>query len=311
MPVVPHSPQWARFEHGSFACTVISDGVIELGPANRTFPGSDPETVDELLRRSYLPVDRVLLNINILVVETEAGRVMFDTGVGAAREWGRRKFGEHSGKLLENMRAAGIAPSDIDVVALTHAHPDHAWGLVDDEGHPLFPRATVAVSRLDHDFFTDPERLADAEDAAALDRFGGASRNLLPYRDRLRLLEDGDQVIPGVTALLTPGHTPGHAAYLIESEGETLINWGDLCHHEVLLLQKPGWQFVMDNDGPAAVLQRLRILDLVDANRYGVLGYHFPFPGLGHIVEQGEGYRWQPTDLARREVELADGRAAL
>lgn len=308
MSETPHPPEWVRFRHGSFDCVVVSDGVIELGPASQTFPGSEPEVVDALLRDFFLPTDRVLLNVNILVVKTDAGLVMFDSGVGSSRDWGRRKFGADSGRLLGNLLAAGIDPADITTIAITHAHPDHVWGLVNDEGGPLFPNATVHVSQLDHAFFTDAEKLTnaeDAKDAMAIDRFGGARRNLLPYQGRIRLLEDGDVVVPGVTALLTPGHTPGHVVYLIESDGQTLVNWGDLCHHEVLLLQRPHWQFIMDGDGPAAVEQRVRIFEFVDANRYAVLGCHFPFPGLGHIVKRGDGYIWQPTDVARQQVKLS------
>nr|WP_281370340.1 MBL fold metallo-hydrolase [Microbacterium pseudoresistens] len=258
-----------------------------------------------MLRDFYLPTDRVLLNINILLVDTGDELVMFDSGVGPSPDWGRRKFGPDAGRLLHNLRAAGVDPADITSIAITHGHPDHAWGLVDDEGDPLFPRATIHMSRVDHEFFTDEERFAGAADAMARDRFGGARRNLLPYSERLHLLEDGGVVVSGIVAMSTPGHTPGHFVYAIESRGETLINWGDLCHHEILLLQHPEWQFIMDGDGSQAIEQRMRILELVDENHYAVLGCHFPFPGLGHIVRHKSGYLWQPTDTARRRVELA------
>lgn len=300
-----NTPGWITFRHGALPCLVVSDGVIRMGDARTIFPGSPPGRVEALLHRNFLTVEHVLLNVNILVVETPRGLVMFDSGVGSNREWGRRKFGETAGKLIDNLRAAGVDPGDIAAVAITHCHPDHVWGLVDDDGQRLFPNAEVFVGRVDFEYFTNAERLESAADPAQRDRFAGARWNLLPYLDRLRMVEDGDYLFECTRVLMTPGHTPGHLVFAIESDGEVLVNWGDLCHHEVLLLQNPAWQFVMDVDGPAAVAARLRTLRVVEARRLAVIGYHFPFPGLGHIVAQDEGYVWLPSDPERKGVDDA------
>lgn len=300
------SPGWVAFRHGSLPCLVVSDGVIRMGDARATFPDAPPETIETFLRENYLPVEHVLLNINVLLVETPHGVVMFDSGVGSNRDWGQRKFGQTAGRLLDNLRSAGVDPQDIAAVAITHCHPDHVWGLVDDDGRPLFPNAEVWVSRVDFEYFTDPDRLERAVDPAQVDRFAGARRNLLPYRDRLRMIDDGDLLFDCTRAWSTPGHTPGHLVFAIESDGEVLVNWGDLCHHEVLLLQHPEWQFVMDIDGPAAVVARMSTLREVHAHRFSVLGYHFPFPGLGHITAQGDGFVWLPADAERKSVDDGD-----
>jgi glyoxylase-like metal-dependent hydrolase (beta-lactamase superfamily II) len=299
----PAFEERATFEHGAFYCTVISDGVIQLGPARESFPHADPAEVDGLLRHHYLPVDTVLINQNILIVDTGEHRIMFDTGVGTDPGLGRAEFGPGTGTMLANLTRAGIQPADIDIVALTHAHPDHSWGLTYADGSRAFPNATVAMGEADYTYWTDLSHVEAAPTPHQKSQFRGAHKNLTPYADRLILLRGDEQIVPGVRAIATPGHSPGHLVYEISSCGETMICWGDLCHHEVLLLQRPDWSFMFDYDGRSATQQRLRIYDLVHRNRLAVFGYHFPFPGLGHLRQEADGYAWVPTDLQRRRCQ--------
>lgn len=296
-------PGWTRFRHGDFVCTVVSDGLLEMGPARDNFPSADPAELDGLLTANYLPVDNVRLNQNLLIVDTGEKTILFDTGVGINAEFGRATFGPGTGRAIPNMRAAGIDPADIDIVALTHGHPDHCWGLVDDDDNKLYPNAELVISAAEFAYWTDLSRVDTAPEGLGKDQFRGAHKNLMAYHDRLRLLDDGDEVIAGITAIATPGHSPGHLVYRIASGPETMICWGDLCHHQVLLLKRPQWSFVFDDDPPAATRQRTRVYDLVDTGRLGVFAYHFPFPGLGHLVRDGDGYSWVPAEL-----ELADPR---
>jgi glyoxylase-like metal-dependent hydrolase (beta-lactamase superfamily II) len=297
----PHTG-WARFSHGDFTCTVVSDGVLEMGPAQGNFPNADPVEIDNLLRQFYLPTESVTLNQNLLVIDTGEKKILFDSGVGvlhSRNETSRKAFGTKGGRAVPNLRSAGIDPADIDIVAITHAHPDHCWGLVDEEGAFFYPNATVMVSQGDYDFWTDLSRIPDAPTEHLADHYRGAHANLLPYMEagKLRTLKDGDQIVPGIDVIGTPGHSPGHIVYKITSGGETIICWGDLCHHEVLLLQRPDWAFQFDYDRPAATEQRRRIYDLADANRYAVFGYHFPYPGLGHLRHEENSYSWVPAAI--------------
>jgi glyoxylase-like metal-dependent hydrolase (beta-lactamase superfamily II) len=289
----------ARFRHGAFECTVVSDGILEMGPARDNFPNANPAEVDALLTDYHLLPDNVRLNDNILVVDTGEALVQFDSGVGIDPEFGRGFFGPATGQVLPNLRDAGIAAADIDILAITHTHPDHVWGLVDVEGTPLYPNATIAVSREDFEFWTDLGNITPEMNQHRKDHFTGARKNLMPYADagRIMWVDDGTELVPGITGIATPGHSPGHRVYRIESEGQTIICWGDLCHHQVLLLQHPEWSFQFDHDKPAATAQRHRIYDFVESNRYAVLAYHFPFPGLGHLRRSASGYDWIPSEL--------------
>ena len=292
---------FTRFRHGTFSCTVVSDGVLTLGPAHVNFPTADPAEIDALLTAHYLPTSDVRLNENILVVDTGDQLVQFDAGVGVDPALGRGFFGPGTGQVILNLRAAGIDPADIDIIAITHTHPDHVWGLVDADGTPVYPNATIAVSREDFDYWTDLSHITSAPNQHMRDHFTGAHKNLLPYAaaDRITWVSDGTQIAPGITAIATPGHSPGHVVYRITSDSETIICWGDLCHHQVLLLQHPEWAFQFDYDQAAATAQRRRVYDLVDTERAAVLAYHFPFPGLGHLKRDGEGYAWLPMELDR------------
>jgi glyoxylase-like metal-dependent hydrolase (beta-lactamase superfamily II) len=283
----------ARFRHGDFNCTVVSDGPLHLGPARETFRGATAPEIDALLLQRGLPTESVTLEQNLLVVDTGSHLVLFDTGVGTMTDLGRRVYGPQAGQAAANLTAAGISPSDIDVVALTHAHPDHAWGLLDNAGAPLFTNATVIIGEDDYTHFTDPDAATHIANPRVRNQYTGARINLLPYQDRLVRIGHGYQVADGITAVATPGHSPGHLVYEITSRGRVLVVWGDLCHHP-LLLARPDWSFIFDGDQLGAAQQRRRIFRRLSQPNYSVLSYHFPFPGLGELRADGEGYAWQP-----------------
>ena len=136
---------WTRFRHGDFQCTVVTDGPLKMGPPANAFAKADPKEITELLKRAFLPTDSMTLNQNLLIVNTGEGLVLFDTGCGVNQSFGKSSFGPDIGRAIWNMRAAGINPEDIDLVAITHAHPDHCWGLVDDDGNRLYPNAKIVI----------------------------------------------------------------------------------------------------------------------------------------------------------------------
>ncbi|MEV5478579.1 MBL fold metallo-hydrolase [Streptomyces sp. NPDC007148] len=287
---------WTRFAFGALTCTVVTDGPLYLGPARETFPGASPDNVDELLNRRRLPTDHVTLDQNLLIVETGGQVVLVDTGVGTMPDLGRRVYGPQAGKAVESMRAAGFEPQDIDIVLLTHAHPDHCWGLLDSSGEALFTNARVLLGAADYHHFTDPAQAELVSNPHVRNQYTGARINLLPYGSRVQLIDHGHQVAEGITAVATPGHSPGHLIYEISSAGQTLVAWGDLCHHPILL-DRPDWSFLFDGDRTEAARQRRYIFDQLVAKQHTVLSYHFPFPGLGTLTSQGDAYNWHPVNL--------------
>jgi glyoxylase-like metal-dependent hydrolase (beta-lactamase superfamily II) len=286
---------WTRFRHGDFQCTVVTDGPLRMGPPADAFPKADQKEIAELLTAAFLPAESITLNQNLLIVNTGESLVLFDTGCGANQSFGKSSFGPDIGRAIWNIRAAGINPDDIGLVAITHAHPDHCWGLVDDNGNRFYPNAKIAISATEYDYWTDLTHIPEAPTQQKKDFFRGAGYNLLPYRDRLIFVEDGKLVVPGITAHAATGHSPGHYIYAIESRGETLIVIGDLSHHQVLSLKRPRWEFKFDDDSAKAAETRIRLFDQIVQEKHAILAYHFPFPGLGHLRKDADGYTWVAT----------------
>jgi len=289
------APAWYRFRIGEFEATVVSDGALPLGDPAPAFPASPPEEITSLLRAHYLPTDAAIVEQNVLVVNTGRHLVLFDTGMGESMGAQSRMFGPTTGKMLRNLRAAGIEPGQIDLVCATHAHCDHIWGLVDTKNRRVFPNARVAISEADLRYWTDDGNKRGPEFMAVF--IDGAKKNLAPYRDRMIMVRDGQEVVPGITAIAAPGHTVGHHVYAITSGGRTMVNTGDLAHHQVLLLRKPMWEFAYDTDPKQSAQSRSRMLDRFATDRTAILSYHFPWPGLGHVAREGDAYEWLPAPM--------------
>ncbi|HDS1047512.1 MULTISPECIES: MBL fold metallo-hydrolase [Pseudomonas] len=284
------NPGWYRFKLGSFEITVVSDGPMPLIPPSSGFSDAPPEDVESLLSENFLPTDRLMLGMNALVINTGTHLVLVDTGMGQSMGELSRLFGPSTGHLMSNLAAAGFSPNDIDVVAITHAHPDHCWGLVDEAGEKVFPKARVAIAEEELMYWLDISNRDVSKFAEwSVD---GAIKNITPYLKEAILVRDGGEVVPGITGLLCPGHSPGHSGYVISSDDTVLVTIGDLAHHHILALRHPEWKISYDTDSDLSVTSRRRILDFLAQNRLMTHGYHFPWPGIGHVAKEGDGYRW-------------------
>lgn len=284
------APAFYRFKLGAFEGTVVSDGPLILGePQPNMYVGLSKEAFTKALADNFLPTENVAFEQNALVINTGSHLVLFDTGMGEAK-----LFGTTTGRLIANLKAAGIDPKDIDAVALTHAHPDHCWGLLAENGSRNFPNAQIYMAQADLDFWTDEAKLTQDAIKAFVE---GARKQLLPNRDRIVFIKDGQEFLPGVQAMAAPGHTVGHMVFLISSQGKTLCNAGDVVHHHVIPVEQPRLEFSFDTDPKQGAESRVRVFEMLSSSRIPSITYHFVWPGIGHIAKQGSGYRYFPTPM--------------
>lgn len=289
------APAWYRFRFGEFEATIVSDGSLPLGQPAPAFPASPPSEIEALLRGNFLDPASATLQQNALILNTGRHLILFDTGMGDSMGPLSQMFGPTTGRLLRNMRAAGIEPAQIDYVCATHAHCDHVWALVDANGNRNFPNAQVVISEADLRYWTDDANKRGPEFMTGF--IDGAKKNLNAYRDRMIMARDNAEVIPGITAIAAPGHTVGHMVYAIRSGNQVMINSGDLAHHQILLLRRPLWEFSFDTDPRQSAQTRARMLDRMATDQNLILSYHFPWPGLGHVAKEGEGFGWYPAGM--------------
>ncbi len=282
------APAFYRFKVGDIEAAIVSDGELFLGPAKtELFNGIPQDIIDKTLKDNFLPADNVSLEENVLLLDTGGKLVLFDVGSGSAKI-----FGPKVGRLLANLKALGVDRNDIDAVVLTHAHPDHCWGLMADDGSRNFPNAQIYVSEADFNFWTDETKSSIPQLASFIEP---TRKQLLPNRDRLVFLKDGAEIVPGVQVMSAPGHTVGHSIFMITSKGQTLCVTADLAHHHVLTLAHPKVEFAFDTDAKQGAATRIRVFDMLVAQSLPLLAYHFPWPGIGNLVKQGDGYHFIPT----------------
>ncbi len=283
------APYFYRTSLGKAQVTMVSDGPLPLGDPSSNFLGASKDEITKLLTDNYLSATQVVLEQNSPVVNTGTHLVLFDTGMGTLKT-----FGPTTGRLLQSLREAGIQPGQIDAIVISHAHIDHIGGMVDARGRRLFPNATVYLSEADFKFWTDEAKLKDEKIKSFIEH---ARKNLLPYRDRIKFVKDGDAVVPGVTAIAAPGHTVGHMVYMIESDGKQACFIGDLTHHQILLVEKPRLEFAYDTDPKQSAATRVKILDMLATKKIPLMAFHFPWPGMGHVSKHGDGFKYHAAPM--------------
>lgn len=279
-----------RFDVGDIRATVLSDGVI--GGPPRIYAGDAPEAdLQTALRRAFLPTDHLTLNLNTLLLETGGRRILLEAGAGGT-------MGPNAGRVFANLAAIGLSPGDIDVVVISHTHPDHVGNLRTADGGKAFPRAAVFAPKADWDFFVrgDPDLSYMPVPEDFRRRFGVAIKlSVEPIAHAVELYEPGREIVPGLTAIAASGHTPGMVAFLVHSGADQLLLTTDLAYHPVVNIDSP-WRPGPDRDKEAALQARRRIFDRAAAEQMLVLGFHYPFPGLGRMLKIDGGYAWVPAN---------------
>jgi glyoxylase-like metal-dependent hydrolase (beta-lactamase superfamily II) len=276
---------------------VISDGYGPIPAPIFAVNAAEAELASALKANFVQPVIQV--TGNPLVVDTGRQRILVDTGFG-------EKLGPSFGNfpaLEENMRRAGITPESIDLVAISHGHLDHIGGLVTKSGALAFPKAQFVFVDAEWDYWTGSRYESEVNSSPLPGPFkegtiGAARENLPLIADRSRFVKQGGEITSGVHYIAAPGHSPSHAAILFASGNEQLMHMGDIAHHPVTSLQHPDWTPVFDYEPAQAIKSRKAILDRVATDRVIVLGYHFPFPALGHVVRRDTAYHWEAAQWA-------------
>jgi glyoxylase-like metal-dependent hydrolase (beta-lactamase superfamily II) len=280
-----------RFQLGSLWCTVLSDGYVSY-PTPWFFPDAGEEELTRALESRHLPRERILSPYTCLLIETGRHTVLVDTGLGTASNT--------SGAIVARLEASGIRPRDVDTVVLTHAHPDHIGGSVDTRTprspRPMFPHARYVISEVEWEFWTArrPDLHAlRVPDENKLVMESTARRCLSAVRHQLEMVDRETEILPGITAIPAPGHTPGHLALLLDSEGHQLLNLGDAAVH-LLHLEHPGWENGFDLAPAQAVATRRALLERAAAANMHVMAFHFPFPSVGRVTPHaGGGWTWE------------------
>lgn len=272
------APQFNRFKLGDFEVTTLLDGARAV-PGPHPIFGQDQtaEAVAALMTENFLPADKAQFYFTPTVVNTGTSLVLFDTGLGAG-----------AGQLVAQLESAGYSADQIDIVVITHMHPDHIGGILTD-GAPSFPNARYVTGQVEFDFW-----MADAMlTGERADQVKGIRAKIDPVAENMTFLADGGDVVSGITALEAFGHTPGHMAYHVESNGQRLVIWADTANHFVASIQRPDWHVRFDMDKEAAAATRVKLFGLSSTDKVPVIGYHMPFPSLGYVQQTGTSWRWE------------------
>jgi len=279
------APGVYRLKLGGFEVTVLSDGTLPL--ETKIFSG-DPAGAAKLLESAFLPKDAVVTSVNEWLVNTGDKLVLIDTGTSNV-------FAPTLGRMAGNLAAAGVDLATVDAIILTHMHPDHAAGLLTPDKKVAFANATVHVNEAEYAFWTSADNAAKAP--ADFKPFFELARNAIkPYADagKVMMIKEGE-VMPGISAVLAPGHTVGHTMLRLSSQGSDLLIWGDIVHTAALQFPEPDRALAFDTDMPMAIATRKRVFDMVVTDRLMIAGAHLPFPGLGHVAKASAGYAYVPV----------------
>jgi glyoxylase-like metal-dependent hydrolase (beta-lactamase superfamily II) len=277
-----------RYKIGDIEVTVLSDGFRMVPVDDKYLINAGKDELAKALGSADLPTDKMKNTYSPVVLTTGSQRVLFDTGNGETQV-GPSK-GER-GTLNQNLQAAGIDRNAIDVVVISHFHADHVNGLLDVANKPAFPNAEIKVPEVEWKFWMDDGEMSRASPGRMTELFANNRRVFDAFGRKVTPYAWDKEVVPGVTAVGTPGHSIGHTSFVVTSAGKTVFFQSDVCNNAAVFAPYPDWQGFFDQDPPKAAATRKRVYDMLVADKLPVQAYHFPFPALARIEKAGQGYR--------------------
>lgn len=280
-----------RYKIGSYELTALYDGTWFRKIDDKFVRNASGAEVEKALTDAFLQPGIVPTSFTALLVNTGSKLILIDTGTAG-------QLGPTTGHMTGALTAAGVAPKDIDVVLISHFHPDHINGIKDKDGKKVFANAEIHVSAPEWAFWMDDGNMSRAPEGARTG-FLNARRIFADIAGEVKRFQPGGELAPGINSIAAYGHTPGHTAFAIANGNQSMLVLGDITNHPWLFARRPDWQGAFDSDGAMAVETRKRMLDRAAADRMLVQGYHFPFPASGYIAKSGSGYEvvpvmWQP-----------------
>lgn len=278
--VIP-STGHAQMTLGDIRLDVVSDGSLTL-PGGFIFGPMPQDELAPLIQKYQLSAEVLTPPCNVTLLRHGNRTVLFDVGSGP-------DFAPNSGTILDSLDALGVAPEDVTDVVFTHAHPDHLWGLLDDFDDPLFTEASYMMGKSEWEYWTDPNTVDEIEVARTAFAVG-AQRRLAMIEDNITLFNDGEEILPGVAARASFGHTPGHMAFEVRGGSESVMILGDCIGNHHVAFERPQWHSGSDQDKETAANTRIGLLDQLSHEKTRIIGFHLKGNGVGYVEKTADGY---------------------
>ncbi|TPK91552.1 MULTISPECIES: MBL fold metallo-hydrolase [unclassified Mesorhizobium] len=279
-----------KYKVGSLEVTAVYDGIWRKPHDPAFIKDVSVDDTKAALAKAGLTTEFMPIPLTVVVLQMNGRIIMMDAGSGVGQ------WQANATHLPANMKAAGIDYKAIDTILISHFHPDHVWGLMEKgTNNPVFPNAELIVNATEYNWWTDPSRLAKLPEGRK--PAGKRIAENFPKWKNWKLVDDGTEVVPGIRLMAAPGHTPGHSVHHVDAGSEQFLVSADTMYVPALLAPHPEWQGAYDQDGPMAITTRHRIIDQVIADNVRICGSHFPFPGTGSFVKDGNAYAFTPTQI--------------
>jgi glyoxylase-like metal-dependent hydrolase (beta-lactamase superfamily II) len=269
---------------GRFKITTLSDGHLTL-PTTMVAPETEAAAREKALAAAGQSGTNYRSPLNVTLLESEKEKILLDAGAGT-------RFMQSAGKLEEALMDKGLEPDQITHVVFTHAHPDHLWGTINDFDEIAFPSASFHISEAEWNFWMADDVLTKLDEQRKVFAIG-AQRNLKAVKERISTFKPGAELVAGLRAIDTSGHTPGHVSIEVGDRRSLMAVLGDALTHPVVSFEYPDWQPAMDQEPDKAVATRKRLLDRLTADKHQLIGYHLPEPGLGRVARKGQGFAFE------------------